>query len=38
MFQVLAQATEILFIRIDTMNTACFDRYWPINVWHKLHS
>lgn len=24
--QVLAQATEILFMRIDSMNTSCFDR------------
>ncbi|EDS38611.1 nuclear cap-binding protein subunit 1 [Culex quinquefasciatus] len=25
--QVLAQATEILFMRIDSMNTSCFDRF-----------
>lgn len=30
--QVLAQATEILFMRIDSMNTACFDRYVLIKL------
>lgn len=32
--QVLAQATEILFMRIDTMNTACFDRFI---TWFSYH-
>ncbi|XP_041980530.1 nuclear cap-binding protein subunit 1 [Aricia agestis] len=32
--QVLAQATEILFMRIDSMNVACFDRF--VN-WFAYH-
>lgn len=32
--QVLAQATEILFMRIDSMNTACFDR---LCTWFSYH-
>ncbi|EEB13531.1 Nuclear cap-binding protein subunit, putative [Pediculus humanus corporis] len=32
--QVLAQATEILFMRIDMMNTSCFDR---LVSWFSYH-
>lgn len=32
--QVLAQATEILFMRIDTMNVACFDRFANWFAYH----
>jgi hypothetical protein len=34
-FQVLAQATELLYERIDTMNVTCFDRSVLNDVYYK---